>query len=248
MICKGAVGNVLNCCVSALESEGARPLDRTERRSIDEKFQFWSAEGYRVLAVAIRRFEDTHSASYGVEDESQMSFAGFLLFQDLPKAGVKDALAALKHRGIGVKVITGDNRYVAIHLAGSIGLRTKAILTGEELQHMPNDALFARAPQTDLFVEIDPNQKERIISALRRAGHVVGYLGDGINDAPALHAADVGIFRGPCCRRRPRSRRHDPAGARPDGPFARGRRRAPDICQHHEIYLDHHQRQFRQHG
>ena len=100
---------------------------------------------------------------------------------------------ALGQRGIGIKVISGDNRYVAAHLAEAIGLRHRSILTGEEIDKLTSAALFARAPKTDLFVEIDPNQKERIIAALRSASHVVGYLGDGISNAPALHEADIGI-------------------------------------------------------
>ncbi|HHY48766.1 MAG TPA: magnesium-translocating P-type ATPase [Alphaproteobacteria bacterium] len=191
MICKGAVQNVTAACTSVLTGTGAAPLDDGRRKALDERFKAWSAQGYRVLALAIRRFP--RQPSYGRSDEAALSFAGFLLFLDPPKPGMAETLEAMAARGIGVKVITGDNRYVARHLASAVGLKAHGMLTGEELSQMTKEALFGLAPHTDLFVEIDPNQKERIIAALRQRGHVVGYLGDGINDAPALHAADIGI-------------------------------------------------------
>jgi Mg2+-importing ATPase len=191
MICKGAVQNILEMCSSVLTETGTETLDDQRRRAIDKKFRAWSADGYRVLALAIRRFEPR--ASYGRPDESDLTLAGFLLFLDPPKQGIAETLLALARRGIRVKVITGDNRYVAAHLATAVGLESDSILTGAELDRMTKDGLFGAVRNTDLFVEIDPNQKERIIEAFRRRGHVVGYLGDGINDAPALHEADVGI-------------------------------------------------------
>lgn len=191
MICKGAVSNVLEACSTILDGATARPLDDSCRARIDDRVRGWSGQGYRVLGLAVRRFDGTKS--YGRQDATDLGFAGFLLFLDPPKAGMAETLEALRGRGIAVKVITGDNRYVAAHLAETIGLGHRNILTGEELARMTKEALFGRVQRTDLFVEIDPNQKERIIQALRRRGHVVGYLGDGINDAPALHEADIGI-------------------------------------------------------
>jgi len=132
-------------------------------------------------------------ARYAHEDEAGMHFAGFLLFLDPPKVGAVRAIAELAALGIGIKVITGDNRYVAAHVARAIGLDAGAILTGEEIARMKDESLWHLAGKTTLFVELDPQQKERIVHALQRTGHSVGYLGDGINDAPALHAADVGI-------------------------------------------------------
>jgi Mg2+-importing ATPase len=122
-----------------------------------------------------------------------MTFRGFLVFFDPPKADAKATIQALARLGIRVKVISGDNRYVTAHLAKMIGLDPASMLTGEELGRLRDEALWHLAPTTDLFVEIDPQQKERIVRVLQRTGHSVGYLGDGINDAPALHAADVGI-------------------------------------------------------
>lgn len=191
MICKGAVQNVAAACTSVLTGAGPVPLDDERRKALEEKFRTWSAQGYRVLALAIRHIP--RQPSYGRADEADLSFAGFLLFLDPPKPGIAETLQAMAARGIGIKVITGDNRYVAQHLAEAVGLKAHGMITGEELSHMTKEALFGLVSQTDLFVEIDPNQKERIIAALRQRGHAVGYLGDGINDAPALHTADIGI-------------------------------------------------------
>ncbi len=191
MVCKGAVQNVLEACSSVIVGADTVTLDADRTRDIDQRMQAWSSQGFRVLGLAIRRFDSR--PSYRREDESELAFAGFLLFFDPPKQGMAGTLKALAGRGIKVKVITGDNRYVAAHLAETIGLPHRRILTGAELNKLTNEALFGRAARTDIFAEIDPNQKERIIAALRRRGHVVGYLGDGINDAPALHEADIGI-------------------------------------------------------
>ncbi|CDX21334.1 magnesium transporter [Mesorhizobium sp. ORS 3324] len=191
LIAKGAVPNVLDVCAFVQGAHGLKSLGSAERQAIDEKFRRWSAQGYRVLGLAVRRFES--KASFGRDDETAMAFAGFLLFLDPPKEGAQETLSALADRGIGVKVISGDNRYVAAHLAQAVGLRADRIMTGEDLSKLTKNGILAAVRNTDLFVEIDPNQKERIVEALRRSGHVVGYLGDGINDAPALHEADIGI-------------------------------------------------------
>lgn len=191
LITKGAVQNVIEACTLVHGPNGPKSLDQAERDAIEEKFRRWSVQGYRVLGLAIGRYRD--KTSFGREDEAALAFAGFLLFLDPPKEGVREALSALAGRGIGVKVISGDNRYVAAHLALSVGLKADRMMTGEDLSKLTKNALLASVRNIDLFVEIDPNQKERIVEALRRGGHVVGYLGDGINDAPALHEADIGI-------------------------------------------------------
>lgn len=191
LITKGAVQNVIETCTLVQDQCGLRPLDQAGRQAIEEKFRLWSGQGYRVLGLAIRRFQD--KSAFSRDDEAAMAFAGFLLFLDPPKEGMRETLSALTGRGIEVKVISGDNRYVAAHLAEAVGLRPDRIMTGEELSKLTKSALFASVGNIDLFVEIDPNQKERIVEALRTNGHVVGYLGDGINDAPALHEADIGI-------------------------------------------------------
>jgi Mg2+-importing ATPase len=181
LICKGAVQNIVDAC----------QIDERQAKAIDDKVQGWCMQGFRVLGVAVRRFAPYRT--YGREDEAGLAFAGFLLFLDPPKPGMAGTLKALAERGVKVKVVSGDNRHVAAHLAELVGLPHSNVLTGGELAKLTKEALFARAQRTDIFAEIDPNQKERIVAALRRRGHVVGYLGDGINDAPALHEADIGI-------------------------------------------------------
>ncbi len=126
-------------------------------------------------------------------DEREMTFLGFLVFFDPPKAGIAETLRQLEQLGIGLKIITGDNRAVARTVGRQVGIREPRILTGSELRRLSDDALRTQARNVDLFAEVEPNQKERIILALQKSGHIVGYLGDGINDASALHAADVGI-------------------------------------------------------
>ena len=126
-------------------------------------------------------------------DENEMIFAGFVVLSDPPKPGIRATIDELKQLGITLKVITGDNALIAEHIAREVGLGEARVLTGPEMREMSAQALTRRASEVDVFAEIEPIQKERIILALKKAGHVVGYLGDGINDAPALHAADVGI-------------------------------------------------------
>ncbi len=167
------------------------PLDPSARERLSAYYRTKSAEGFRVLAVATKRA--AAKERYEHADEAGMRFAGFLLFFDPPKREAAQTIADLAARGVRIKIVTGDNRYVAAHVAEAIGLDPRALLTGEELARLKDESLWHRAPRTDLFVEVDPQQKERIVRALQRTGHAVGYLGDGINDAPALHAADVGI-------------------------------------------------------
>ncbi|WP_420828376.1 magnesium-translocating P-type ATPase [Devosia salina] len=191
LICKGAVANVMAVCSSMRIGSRIRRLGATERTAVEERCRIWSQDGFRVLAVATNKLAAGTPVSRDLE--AGLCLEGYLLFFDPPKAGIEADLAALVARGIRVKMISGDNRHVAERLARRIGLPSRHIVTGAELAHLTRSALQARVDRTDLFVEIDPNQKERIIAALRARQHVVGYLGDGINDAPALHAADVGI-------------------------------------------------------
>ena len=122
-----------------------------------------------------------------------MTFRGFLLFYDPPKLDAADTINNLKSLGVSLKIITGDSRNVTLHIAEKIGLAVSGVLTGRELNDINDEALWHVVESTNLFVEVDPNQKERIINALQKRNHVVGYMGDGINDAPSLHNADVGI-------------------------------------------------------
>jgi Mg2+-importing ATPase len=146
----------------------------------------------RVLAIATREITERR-LQYGRNEEQELCFEGFLLFEDPPKTGAAEALRELSDRGVQLKMITGDNPLIAVHVAESIGMSVAGVLTGAELNGMGDDVLWHRASATTVFAEVDPGQKERIIRSLRESGHVVGYLGDGINDAPALHVADVSI-------------------------------------------------------
>lgn len=180
LIVKGEFRHVLEAC--------SRPADRT---ALERLYQDWSSRGLRVLAVAVR--ELPVKDVYGRDDERDMTFVGFLTFLDQPKKGVAQALAHLARLGVSVKLITGDNRLVARHVAGRVGMRAERVLTGRQLERLHDEALWHAAERTDIFAEVDPNQKERIILALKKTGHVVGFLGDGVNDAPAMHAADASL-------------------------------------------------------
>ncbi len=192
LITKGALRNVLDLCSQQWRGDAVEPLDAAARARIDAQFDAWSAQGFRVLGVA-QRPVDAGSDRYARDIEQELVFVGFLLFFDPPKAGVAQVITDLAARGVAIKVITGDNLQVALHVAEAVGLKIEGALTGRELDQLRDEALWNVAARTTLFAEVDPNQKERVILALQKSGHVVGYLGDGINDAPALHAADVGI-------------------------------------------------------
>ena len=191
IITKGSFSTVLAVCTLARTTTGTEPLTPARRQEFTAFLDRNGEEGFRVLAVATREAEP--KADYDQGDEHDMVLEGFLLFADPPKAEAASAIADLSRLGIRLKIISGDNRQVAVHVAKSLGLSVATVLTGPEIAAMKDEALAVRADQANLFVEVDPQQKERIIRALQKRGHAVGYMGDGINDAPALHAADVGI-------------------------------------------------------
>jgi Mg2+-importing ATPase len=191
LITKGALANVLEVCDRVQSGGKAQPLDQARHEAISRQFAQYSQQGFRVLGIAWKPMPG-HTACTRA-DEQALIFVGFLLFLDPPKAGVQDTLAELARLGIQVKIITGDNPLVAAHVAEAVGMTAPQIVSGRELNDLADETLWHIAERTDIFAEIDPNQKERIVHALQRRGHAVGFLGDGINDAPALHAADVGI-------------------------------------------------------
>lgn len=191
MIVKGAINSILDIC-SRVQMDGAtRPMDGPALEEVQQLHADWSSQGIRILGVAQKPVEP--DGSYAVEDESDMVFMGFLLLFDHPKEGVDETISKLARNGISLRVITGDNKLIAIHTAESVGLEVTGVLTGSELMRLSDEALWSKVETTNLFAEVDPNQKERIILALKKKCHVVGYMGDGINDVPALHAADVSI-------------------------------------------------------
>ncbi len=192
LITKGALANVLQICTSVQCANAVNPLDDGVRADLNKMYQQWSSQGFRVLGLATKIIP-AQINSYSRADENGLQFAGFLLFFDPPKADVAQAIFDLGELGVQLKIITGDNQLVARHVAEAVNLPVRSLLTGNDLNGMDDEALWHAVPRTAIFAEVDPNQKERIILALRKTGHVVGYMGDGINDAPALHAADVGI-------------------------------------------------------
>ncbi|MEI7470062.1 MAG: magnesium-translocating P-type ATPase, partial [Chloroflexota bacterium] len=192
LITKGALDNILSICQQVQTQAAIEPLDEAWLAKIDRQYSDWSAKGFRVLGIASKKMAPQTSA-YARTDENAMTFAGFLLFFDPPKADVKQTIIDLTTRGVQLKIITGDNQKVARHVAEAVNMPIGEVLTGKALNDMSDEALWQAAERTSIFAEVDPNQKERIILALQKTGHVVGYMGDGINDAPALHAADVGI-------------------------------------------------------
>jgi Mg2+-importing ATPase len=191
MITKGALEGVLEVCTQIQDEAEVALLDDERRSGLDRLFAEWSGKGFRVLGVAIRTLPE--QASYTRDDEHDLVFAGFLLFFDPPKSDAHQALSDLASLGVQLKIITGDNRLVAQNVADLVGMGITSLLTGKELAQVGDEAIGQVVERTNVFAQTDPNDKERIIRALKKMGHVVGYLGDGINDAPALHAADVGI-------------------------------------------------------
>ena len=177
LIAKGAVSHILDVC-AAPPDVGARVAE-------------WNRQGIRAIAVAFRDLDP--QAAYGRADERDLILAGFVTFLDEPKPGVENAISDLAALGVAVKMITGDARLVAEHVARRVGLPVQHVLTGGDLDVLNDEALWHVAEQTEVFAEVDPNQKERIILALKKTGHVVGFLGDGVNDAPAMHAADTSL-------------------------------------------------------
>ncbi len=186
---KGAFDHVLTSCTRVRDASGTpRPIDTEPLRRF---YADMGARGFRVLGVASRRAP--RQPRYDVSVESDMTFEGFLLFFDPLKDGIVESLRDLTKLGIAIKIITGDNRHVAANVAQAVGLDPARILTGADLAGLSDEEFPELARSTDAFAEIDPQQKERIVRALQGRGHAVAFLGDGINDAPALHVADVGI-------------------------------------------------------
>ncbi len=194
LIIKGAPESVLKWC-SAYESDGERrPLDSASdeaRAKYVKMYRDLSAQGYRVLAVAYRSLPKQEV--YRKTDEQDLVLLGFLTFADPPKADVAQVLQALKNDGVQVKIVTGDNELVTHHVCEQVGLESTRIVLGSELEQMTDPALAQVVEEVNVFARVSPAQKNRIILALKSRRHVVGYMGDGINDAPSLHAADVGI-------------------------------------------------------
>ncbi|HET7345358.1 MAG TPA: magnesium-translocating P-type ATPase [Nitrososphaeraceae archaeon] len=206
IVTKGALYNILEVCSYAETPDGKIVNISIVQQEIQDRFKELGNKGFRILGVCYRNMVDckhddnrmtndnTLGSSITKHDEINMTFLGFLIFFDPIKSDVIESISNLKRLGISLKIISGDNRHVAAYAGQQIGLLNPQVLAGPDLHHMSNEALISKADEVDIFAEIEPNQKERIILALRQSRkNVVGYMGDGINDASALHAADAGI-------------------------------------------------------
>jgi Mg2+-importing ATPase len=194
LVHKGAFEDVLRHC-TRYEADGSGtllPLEGAVRDEITGRFESLSRDGFRVLGIAWKETGRDHAHAV-VDDETELVFAGFAAFEDPPKPSSAGAVLALAECGVQVKVVTGDNELVTQHLCAELKLPVTGVLTGSEIAAMTDPALLARVEDVNLFCRVTPPQKNRVIQALRHRRHVVGYMGDGINDAPSLHSADVGI-------------------------------------------------------
>jgi len=194
LVVKGAPEDILKLssrCLNAASSEPA-PLTAEALTQAEATFEQLGADGFRVLGVAWREVERDREHAY-IADETELIFAGFAAFLDPPKESARAAVEALCALGVALKIVTGDNERVTRHVCQDLGIGVEGVITGPELDRLADESLLHRLDAVNLFCRVTPVQKERIIRLLRRRGHVVGYLGDGINDAPSLHSADIGL-------------------------------------------------------
>jgi Mg2+-importing ATPase len=192
LICKGALQEILNVSTQVRHNGEIVPLDDTMLRRIKRVTDNLNRQGLRVVAVA-SKFLPAREGDYQRIDESDLILEGYIAFLDPPKETTAPALKALKASGITVKILTGDSELVAAKVCHEVGLDAGDVVVGSDIEHLSDDELAKLAQHTTLFARLTPMHKERIVTLLRREGHVVGFMGDGINDAPALRAADIGI-------------------------------------------------------
>lgn len=192
LITKGAVEEIISIS-SFVEMDGSVfPMDEESRKLALSTYEKYNTDGLRMIAVA-QKNQVPDSGAFGISDERDMVLIGFVGFLDPPKESAKSAITALKEHGVRTVVLTGDSEGVAIKVCRKVGVNTGQVLTGRDIENMDNVALLDAVKTCDLFAKLSPSQKERVVKAFQEAGHTVGYMGDGINDAPPLHQADVGI-------------------------------------------------------
>ncbi|MDC8783822.1 magnesium-translocating P-type ATPase [Paucibacter sp. hw1] len=192
LICKGALEEVLAVCTRIREDGQDMPLTPERLADIKQRTAALNEQGLRVVAVAMKE-EPPHRQAYSVADESNMTLMGYVAFLDPPKESTEPALTALKAHGIEVKILTGDNELVTAKICREVGLEQRGVVLGSQIEAMSDSELSEIAVKYNVFAKLSPAQKERIVRSLKAAGNVVGFMGDGINDAPALRAADIGI-------------------------------------------------------
>ncbi|MFN6395125.1 MAG: magnesium-translocating P-type ATPase [Aphanizomenon sp.] len=190
VITKGAISNILDICTTVEMAENQVIDIAPIRQQIQQKYEDLGSQGFRTLGVAYRTLNTNHIT---LKDEINFTFLGYLALYDPPRSDIKTTITDLANLGVTLKMITGDSHAVAASISQQVGLLQTKLLTGSQIQKLSDAALVHQVNQVNIFAEIEPNQKERIIVALKKAGNVVGYMGDGINDASALYAADVGI-------------------------------------------------------
>jgi Mg2+-importing ATPase len=194
MLTKGAPESVLTVCTSFEQAGTPLPLDDAARTRIQAVYQGLSAQGFRVIAVAQRSMAAAdQQPTYRASDEHGLTLVGFVSFLDPPLPDAREVLGELRARGVSIKILTGDNELVTRHVCEAVGLIVNRVVLGSELEGMTDTALLQVAESNTVFARVSPAQKNRVILALKARRHVVGYMGDGINDAPSLHTADVGI-------------------------------------------------------
>ncbi|EGS1130625.1 magnesium-translocating P-type ATPase [Salmonella bongori] len=192
LVCKGALQEILNVCTQVRHNGDIVPLDDNMLRRVKRVTDTLNRQGLRVVAVATK-YLPAREGDYQRIDESDLILEGYIAFLDPPKETTTPALKALKASGITVKILTGDSELVAAKVCHEVGLDAGDVVIGSDIEGLSDDALAALAARTTLFARLTPMHKERIVTLLKREGHVVGFMGDGINDAPALRAADIGI-------------------------------------------------------
>jgi Mg2+-importing ATPase len=192
LICKGAVEEILSICTQVRHGDVVEPLTPELLARVREVTASLNEEGLRVVAVAAKD-SPASKENYGIADESDLVLIGYIAFLDPPKESTAPALEALKASGIDVKILTGDNELVTAKICRQVGLTVEGMLLGSNVETMSDEQLSEAAQNTTVFAKLTPNHKERIVRILHNRGHVVGFMGDGINDAPALRAADIGI-------------------------------------------------------
>ncbi|WP_034850395.1 magnesium-translocating P-type ATPase [Inquilinus limosus] len=193
LVVKGAPEDILRISTTVAAGAGeTRPLDTAGRGRLEAMFEQIGADGLRGLAIGFRTVASCHGRA-ALDDEVGLTFAGFVTFVDPPKADAAAAIRALGEAGVSVRILTGDNERVTQHVCAELGIQVTGVLTGDEITRMSDEALLGRLKTVNLFCRVTPQQKRRVLAAFRRLGHVTGFLGDGANDASALHEADVGI-------------------------------------------------------
>ena len=192
IIAKGAPEEILKICTYCETGETLSDFANVCQNKFEQTYMDLSAKGYRVLAISYKKVKDdkTH---YSIGDETEMVFAGFLSFLDPPKESAKESIRLLARDGVALKIVTGDNELVTKTTCLQLGFEIEGVVLGREIDELQNDALSEVAEENNIFARVNPAQKDRVINALRANGHVVGYMGDGINDAPSLKTADVGV-------------------------------------------------------